>query len=238
MEKLPTCYLKNNKLLNNKENGGVWSNGKCKRKLLIEGEGIKGNHNNIKNQRIKKKHTNNQYVLRQIYYRENILHTDLLKMNNYFDPDKILIFYSKLDQGTAKLMKRFRKSSKVNGWYAQIAQIGSKQFAINSITNPIAIKFLLYHGMDIEIELNNKHETLLWLAVKNNAFATVLMLLEKKAQTNRKILRSKTNYEYPIHMALRNGNINIIKCLVDHGANLFEYTPFMHASMYGNFKIV
>lgn len=84
------------------------------------------------------------------------------------------------------------------------------------------IKQLLDEGADINEEYQAVGATALYFAVYNNASPeTVKLLLERGANVN----KGMNNGWRPIHLAVDNNNVTLVKLLLDHGADIHGASP-------------
>ena len=100
------------------------------------------------------------------------------------------------------------------------------------------LKAMIQSGMPVNL-CDHKGNTLLMLASYNGNLETTAMLVDFKADIDRKNDRGQT----PLAGVCFKGYIDIVKVLVKNGANIYENngmgtTPIMFASMFGNSEIV
>jgi ankyrin repeat protein len=100
------------------------------------------------------------------------------------------------------------------------------------------LKKMIEAGMNINLA-DHKGNTLLMLASYNGNADTTQMLVDFKADVDRKNDKGQT----PLAGVCFKGYLDIVKILVNAGANIHENnglgtTPIMFASMFGNSKIV
>jgi len=97
-------------------------------------------------------------------------------------------------------------------------------------------KWLLDHGADVNAR-DDLDWTPLYIAALNEQRAFARMLLENGAMTN------VSHWETPLHVASRYGHVEVVRLLLEHGADLrvrdrFDRTPSEVASHYGKLEIV
>ncbi|ORY57088.1 ankyrin [Neocallimastix californiae] len=102
----------------------------------------------------------------------------------------------------------------------------------NTIDMPMIMllyNYLMKHSYGLEkIPKNNKLGRLLNMAIENNNYELIQILLENKEYASCININDKDSYsEYPIVVALNQGNIKIIDYLLCHGADLsIPYADF------------
>ncbi|SUW07943.1 ankyrin repeat-containing protein [Brachyspira pilosicoli] len=99
------------------------------------------------------------------------------------------------------------------------------------------IDMLLAKNANVNIT-NNNNETALNIAVKNNDYNNSIKLINKGSDVNH-----IDKYYSPLHMSIKNNNIELAKALIDNGANISlrdknkNYSPLNIAIEVGNFDI-
>ena len=112
---------------------------------------------------------------------------------------------------------------------------------------------LLEKNVNVNIT-NNKNETALNIAVKNNDYNNSIKLINKGSKNNDynnsiKLINKGSDvnhidkYYSPLHTAIKNNNTELAKALIDNGANISlrdkekNYSPLNMAIEVGNFDI-
>jgi len=90
------------------------------------------------------------------------------------------------------------------------------------INDTNAIQQMISKGFDINVDIINQNKTLLCYAASQNRKEIVLMLLKAGAEINKGSLSSPATYGgfTPLHAAAFEGNLELAKLLVEHGASV------------------
>lgn len=94
----------------------------------------------------------------------------------------------------------------------------------------LVLKQMLARGMDVNNTLGILNETALHSAVSGRHLSTVQLLLDAGADPNKKGTDPSSN-STPLFSAVSNGDIDIIKALLNHGAKVDD-----HSLMFAAFK--
>ena len=94
------------------------------------------------------------------------------------------------------------------------------------------MEMLIEKGFDLDVDIINIDETLLYFATEKNKLAIVKLLLEKGASVNKDLPKTPDRYAglTPLHTACLNGNLEIVKLLVENGANLNAQIDFWRST--------
>src|SRR6185312_7061829 len=128
------------------------------------------------------------------------------------------------------------KRNKWNRQYLEIANDFQSRYGvtINTLENAVeindteAMKQMIEKGIDVNVDIINENETLLYYATQENKLEIVKLLINAGADVNKANSKKPDVYSgmTPLHIAAFNGNLELVQLLVEKGADKNAQTEF------------